>query len=165
MKYENILPYAIELCTELQPYCNIIKIGGSIRRKVTDDIKDIEIICIPNKFYLEEHLNYMKYSGKIRFIKNGALYKQFKWHSQTIDLFTANKNNFGWCYFYRTGSKEFNARFLHNYKLHNKIPAHLKGSDDGYLRDAAGAKVFTPEEKDVFDLAGWNFIEPQYRDK
>lgn len=163
MKYEIILPYAVEMCKELKQYCEVIHIGGSIRRKSPDDIKDIEIVCIPNKFYLEEHLNYMKHSGSIRFIKNGGLYKQFKWRSQTIDLFIANKNNWGWIYFLRTGSKDFNARFLYHYKLHNKIPAHLKGSEDGYLRDAAGQKVFTPDEKDVFDLAGWNFVEPEHR--
>lgn len=162
MKYEIILPYAVELCNDLKPYCIKSEIAGSIRRE-SPECKDIEIVCIPHKFYLEEHLNYLKHSGKIRFIKNGAKYKQFKWKSATVDLFIAAPDNWGWIYFIRTGSSDFNLKYLSHYRRMQKIPDNNKCSDDGYLRDSAGNMVFTHDEQDVFDLVGWNFTEPKYR--
>jgi DNA polymerase/3'-5' exonuclease PolX len=38
---------ADELVQVMRPYCERIEIGGSIRREKPDNIKDIEIVCIP----------------------------------------------------------------------------------------------------------------------
>lgn len=162
MKYEIILPYAIELYNELKPYCNKIEIAGSVRRKAPE-CKDVEIVCIPDKFYLEEHLNYMKHSGKIRFIKNGAKYKQFKYKSNTIDLFIGEPGNFGWLLLYRTGSQNFNMRFLTQYRYKNHIPVNQLCSCDGWLRDSVGNRITTPDEQSAFNEAGMVYIEPEHR--
>lgn len=44
---------AENLLRELQPYCDIIHIAGSIRRQ-KPEVKDIEIVCIPKKFKMAE---------------------------------------------------------------------------------------------------------------
>ncbi len=165
MKLEFIHSYAVELSQLLQPYCKKIVIAGSIRRKKPDDIKDIEIVCIPDKWKLEEFFINEKKSNPytFNFTKNGSAYKQFTWKSQKVDLFISKPDNFGWIYFIRTGSAEFNAWYLSLYRKKYGITGNNKASDGGYLRDTLGRKVITPDEITVFDLIDRPFVEPENR--
>ena len=37
---------AVEICYQLEPFCEKINIAGSVRRK-KQEVKDIEIVCVP----------------------------------------------------------------------------------------------------------------------
>lgn len=172
MRLEIILNYAIELKTLQSPVCQRIEIAGSIRRKAPE-CKDIEIVCIPDKWKLEQLLNNMKAHSKIFFVKNGKSYKQFKWSGQTIDLFICKPENWGWIYFIRTGNDNWNKKALQHYRRVYKFPEDrnadgsykVKASHEGFLLDVNGNRINTPEEKDVFDLLEMPFVEPQYRNR
>jgi len=156
MKFEVIKNYSEELQQMLKPYCLRLEIAGSIRRQMPE-CKDIDIVCIPDKYRLEEFLKLQGNKTGIRFEKNGSLYKRFKYKSNDIDLYIGNKNNFGWLYFIRTGSKEWNQRALIQLKKHNIT------SENCQLFRPFNETVPTPEEQDVFDLLECNFVEPQRR--
>lgn len=165
MKLEFIHSYAVELTQLLHPCCKQIVIAGSICRKKPDDIKDIEIVCIPDKWKLEEFFIRQKSSNPytFNFTKNGSAYKQFTWKSQKVDLFICKPDNFGWIYLMRTGSAEFNAWYLSLYRKKHGITGDKKASDGGYLRDAFSKKIITPDETAVFDLIDRPFVEPENR--
>lgn len=156
MKFDIIKGYGDEFIEMIKPHCTRIETAGSIRRKAAD-CKDIEIVCIPVSYKLENFLFTLKHKGIIWYTKNGRLYKQIKWKSCTIDLFIANEKNFGWIYFIRTGPKEWNIRAIARLK---KFNVH---SDNGYLRSSAGNIIETPQEQDIFDLLQCNPVEPERR--
>lgn len=172
MKYEFIINYALALEKLLKPYCKRIEIAGSIRRK-SEDCKDIEIVCIPDKYRLELFLRDCKNRYKITYKKNGALYKQFRWSGFTVDLFTATVNNWGWILFMRTGSSKWNIKALNYYRKLYKFPNTrdtdgtylVKASHNGFLLDIKGNRINTPEENDVFDILQIPFTEPKHRNR
>ncbi|MCC6867116.1 MAG: hypothetical protein IT280_13250 [Ignavibacteria bacterium] len=172
MKFDIIKKYAEELKGILAPVCIRIEIAGSIRRKRPES-KDIELVCIPDKYRLEQLLNNMKAHSKIFFVKNGKLYKQFKWSGQIVDLFICQPENWGWIYFIRTGSSNWNKKALQHYRNIYGFPAErdeagdykVKASHEGYLLSVTGEKIFTLEEQDVFDLLKIPFVEPEHRER
>lgn len=156
MKLEVIKKYAEELQQMLKPYCLRLEIAGSIRRQMPE-CKDIDIVCIPDSYKLEEFLKLNSAKLGIRFEKNGSLYKRFMYKSNSVDLYIGNKNNYGWLLFVRTGSKEWNQRALIRLKSSNIT------SENCQLFRPFTEKITTAEEQDVFDLLQCNFIEPRRR--
>jgi len=74
----------------------------------------------------------------------------------TLDLFLATPENWGLILLIRTGSWAF-SRALVTHSRRAGYPC-----EDGYLRHD-GKLVETPEEEDVFDLLGLEWVEPQQR--
>lgn len=52
MEYIEAKKLADRLLSELQPHCEKIDIAGSIRREKQSRIKDVELVCIPNRMQL-----------------------------------------------------------------------------------------------------------------
>lgn len=46
MRYEFAAKLAVDACKRLQPFCEVIHIAGSLRRRLPE-IKDIDLICVP----------------------------------------------------------------------------------------------------------------------
>lgn len=174
---------AEEIIENISPFCERVEIAGSIRRE-KPFVKDIELVAIP-KLHQEEvftglfdveikHTNLLyerlKNDDLIRWIKPGTS-QVVDWHIKPdgkywrgligqvkLDLFIANKDNFGSVFLVRTGSSQFsNALYLY---VRNR-----KGFDkgqDGYLvKD--DKRIVTRNEQDVFDAVGLPFIEPTKR--
>lgn len=158
MELKEALQKAENIKKILLPYCKRIEIAGSIRRG-KETVKDIEIVAIPDKYYLEKYFIDNKFN--YRFEKNGPKYKKFIFEGISVDLFTANPDNFGLQYLVRTGSAEFSSWMLSNWK---KISGGGY-SKDSYLHTADHRKMLTPEEADVFELCSMEFIEPRKREK
>lgn len=156
MEYTSIKSTADELVKVLAPYCERIEIAGSIRR-LKPECKDIEIVAIPRKYFLEEY--FIKQKGRYIFSKCGKSYKQFIYRATQIDLFLCSKDNWGLIFLIRTGSDVFSRNVLADWKR----VSHGGYSDGGYLHTAVGEKLITPEESDVFKLIEWKFIEPERR--
>lgn len=168
------------LADEMSPHCARIEIAGSIRRRV-EEVKDIEIVAVPllkdeettgglfpepvrtNLLY-----QWAKRSG-VNWIKpgtseivpwkpkpDGKYWRALLPAGIKLDLFIAGPENFGLIFAIRTGSKEFTTALV---TRANEVGLP---SVDGYLtRD--GARVETPEERDVFELLGLEWTEPALR--
>jgi DNA polymerase/3'-5' exonuclease PolX len=161
MKYKEALEIGQAVLEQLKPHCYRCEIGGSIRRK-KEDVKDIEIIAIPKPY-------------EIGLLESGIATVVNKWELVTgklpgkntirllpegikLDLFFADKTNWGWIFTHRTGSIEYNKRILvrscskRGYKL-----------VDGYVTKD-GNVIPVPEERDFYKLIGVTYINSEQRD-
>jgi DNA polymerase/3'-5' exonuclease PolX len=87
--------------------------------------------------------------------------------SLPVDIFRydpGERGNKGWIELERTGPREFGVAFLGRWRRHWKLPAEVKASRDGYLRDAQDRAVATPTERECFRLAGLEWIPPERRE-
>ena len=165
MNYSEAKPLADAFVELIKPYCKRIEIAGSIRREKQYDIKDIEIVCIPDGLYLDQLflLDTKKSFDKQQFqyIKSGPKYKQLIWNEKgvKIDLFICRDPNYwGMLYLIRTGSAGFSHWILTQWKIKTSGKCI-----DNVLHDAKGNKFPCKEEEDVFKLLGIDYIEPTKR--
>ena len=143
----------------LQPYCARIEIAGSVRRE-KEYCKDIEIVLIPgsaNKLFNVLGMHLLKLDPYFKYIKNGAKYKQFKYQGETIDMFIAHPDNWGYIFAIRTGSAEYS----HNTLATGWVKKGFKG-ENGFLT-LNGVVVPVKEETDLFNLIGVEYAEPKDR--
>lgn len=124
------------LVRELEPYCHIIYIAGSIRRK-KEEVKDIELVCVPKTAIKEEKNLFNETIGKIiiihpefeRIIRGCGIIikgkftgrymaiemkKEFEGQQHTImlDLFMPQPHDYWRQFAIRTGSAEYAQRYI-----------------------------------------------------
>jgi DNA polymerase/3'-5' exonuclease PolX len=178
MKLEQARKIAESLRSDLEPYCERIEIGGSIRRRKLE-VKDIELVVIP-KFgdfptgqmsldgdpltsyenLLFEHIAANR--EEYRIIKMGVKYAQIHKSSMMIDVFTATPETWGYIFLLRTGPAEFSKWVVTELK---KRGYTLKRGAV-WATDSLGLlQCDTPSERDVFRMLGIDWIEPEYRFK
>lgn len=140
----------------LSPYCHRIQIAGSVRRRKAKP-RDIEIICIPRGRDLAEFGNAVNRWERVKG-QAGGKYTQRRLPDGTkLDLFMTTPEQWGAILLIRTGPAEFSKRVTGSL-----LPRQGYKCDGGYIwKDSA--KVETPEESDVFFLAGLLWIEPELR--
>lgn len=124
---------------DIEPYCEegFLHIAGSIRRKKTTDIKDVEIVCIPKKSIHQEKnlfnevisettvihpgfIDAIKSSGSIVKGKFTGRYMKIEMtkdiegtrHIINLDLFMPQKHDYFRQLAIRTGSAEYSKRFI-----------------------------------------------------
>lgn len=159
---------------KLKPFCDRIEIAGSIRRK-KPEVKDIEIVCIPKMIDMPDLFNRKVIARAVDFVqalsgepgkvirvsgdpRQGKYIKLFMEEQQiNIDVFIATPDNWGYIYAIRTGCAEFS---------HRVLGAHWTRSgyhgNEGMLCDDHGP-VPVREEKDLFQMIGLDWIEPEHR--
>mgnify|MGYP001587513803 CR=1 FL=1 len=158
---------ASELADALRQSCERIEVAGSVRRQ-KPECGDIEVVAIPRftsrpDLYGEGTRNnelWQVVDGLgVAYSKRGEKYRQFAWRGVQIDLFTAARHNWGWILLVRTGSADFSRRMA------VALNAHGYTSRDGVVRrrDDSSATEETPEESDVFRLAGMEWVPPELR--
>jgi len=117
MNYEEALQIAEKIKAQLAPHCERIEIAGSIRRK-KPFVKDIEIVAIPKPYDIglfESGIatvvnQWPKVRGELpceytqRILPDGI----------TLDLFFAEKENWGLIYAMRIGSADYSHQVLGN---------------------------------------------------
>jgi DNA polymerase/3'-5' exonuclease PolX len=149
--------YVLDL---LKPHCHRAEIAGSIRRE-KPEVKDIEIVCIPKPYEIGLFAtgiatvveNWQKVKGELpckytqRILPNGI----------KLDLFFADEINWGLIFAIRTGSAEYSHKVLAT--RWTRCGMH---SINGYLTKN-GKTIAIPEEKDLFQIIGLPFTEPQNR--
>ncbi|MBE2217992.1 MAG: hypothetical protein IAE90_07315 [Ignavibacteria bacterium] len=155
MKYDYIKIYSDEILQILKQGCRQIEIAGSIRRKMPE-CKDIDLVCIPDRYFLEKILLEMKRSNPGTFTSFGSLNKRFRFKAVNIDVYIADEKNFGWIYYMRTGPVDWNKRTLMRLAKFD-VTAH-----NGYLFKN-GTIIRVENEQTVFDLLKVGFIEPERR--
>ncbi len=158
--FAEILPIAQDVLAQLAPHCVRCEIAGSIRRK-KEMCKDIEIVCIPQPYegsgFFESGIatvvnRWEKVKGELPCLYTQRILPE----GIKLDLFIATPENWGYIFMLRTGSREFNFRWV--IALKNKF---YRLHDGGIF--ANGRAVPVREESDVFRLLGMAFVEPEKR--
>lgn len=167
------LPIAEEIRDLLKPHCEDGQcvIAGSIRRE-RSEVGDIEIVCNPKTELVNSGLFTTVAERTRGFI--GAVWKvgekvkgdpiQGKYFQRmhrsgiSVDIFTANKTNWGYQLLIRTGPWTFSRDMMQEIKRAGYIPRN------GYVyKLGAGnvpATIAIPTEEDVFKLVGMPYIHP-----
>jgi len=160
MKLTTALEIAENIIFLLAPHCERIEIAGSIRRK-KPEVKDIEIVAIPKPYQtglfadgIATVVNqWVKVKGELpckytqRILPEGI----------KLDLFIAEKDNWGLILGIRTGSAEFSHKILATGWVRN---GYRSEGGKLYHKDK-----FIPvyEEEELFCLCGVKYIEPKFR--
>lgn len=154
----------------LVPYCDRVRVAGSIRRK-RPEVGDIEIVCIPGTIIVPDGMfdtKRIRNPGFAEVLKGAVLlkgdplagkYMQFDLpQGIKLDLFTATSENFGFIYAIRTGSSEY-SQFL----AKRWVSLGYNGVGGNLCR--RGVPVSTPTEKSFFDLLELNVVPPAKRNQ
>jgi DNA polymerase/3'-5' exonuclease PolX len=144
-----------------KPYTKRIEIAGSIRRE-KDEVKDIELVVIPDSYHLELFIR----DQRLHLKKNGPKYKQiyFACDCINLDMFICTPETFAMNKLIRCGSADYCKGFM--------IDLHRRGftSKDARLyrydvamKEPVGAPLPVMEEADVYKITGIPWIEPKER--
>jgi DNA polymerase/3'-5' exonuclease PolX len=143
----------------LRPLCHRVEVAGSVRRRKPTDIKDVELVILPNPALLRELAEVINNSfGHPQQGRFPSKYVKIRGRFN-LDIFVATKENWGLIYFIRTGS----ANFAQSALAHWKKISNGGYSENGVLHQADGTPVPTPEESDVFAALKCKFIPPRER--
>lgn len=166
--YTTVLPQAQRLLDALRPYCARIELAGSLRRQ-KPMVGDIELVAIPlprvNMFGEEikgpRPLEIFLAEKGVQLTKNGPLYKQFQYGRYTVDIFLPTAETWGSVYTIRTGSWEFSRWLVTSQAAGGACPNEVQFRDGRLF--AAGRRLSTTEETDVFAALGLLYIAPPLR--
>lgn len=163
------------LIDHLNPWCDRIEVAGSIRRR-KPEVGDIELVVIPKdesaKMSIFQKL--LDAGTRVKGQPNG---KYIQWHMRavgphpnktddamveyfTLDLFYATPKNWGLQLAIRTGSAAYSHKVLATGWTRKGY--HAAG---GVLFDSHGHPTYIREERELFELIGRPYEEPQYRDE
>ncbi len=154
----------------LAPYCGLLEIAGSIRRK-RPQVGDIEIVCIPREIEVPDLFSenrpvrvpgFAKVLAGLEIIKGKpATGKNIQCNTPEgikLDIFTATTDNLGFIFAIRTGSAEFS-----QYLGAHWVRRGFRGIGGHMTR---GGEIFsTPTEKGFFQMLGVPWVEPQERNQ
>jgi len=156
MKLQEAKTIAEKYLNELRLVCLRAEIAGSIRREKSE-VKDIEIVCIPNNDKLLLYSFIVNQWKKIKGEPLGKYTQRLLPEGINLDLFIVNEQNWGLQFAIRTGSAEFSHKVLAcgwvKAGYHSKEGILYKGEEI----------TFVPEEKDLFEIIGIDYIEPKFR--
>jgi len=156
MKLDEALGIANKYVNFLSPFCLRISIAGSIRRE-KEEIKDIEIVCIPDDLNgFSEMVNRWK---KIKGEPTGKYTQRELPEGIKLDLFMSQEGNWGNILLIRTGNWQFS-----KYIVGTKAGQAGLVQKDGFLW-RGNEKINCMEEKDVFDLLKIDYVEPKNRNE
>jgi DNA polymerase/3'-5' exonuclease PolX len=151
---------------ELAPYCERCEIAGSIRR-CARAINDIELVVIPARVRTDlfrddtqVHPGFAREVDKWERVKgypDGRYTQRILPEGTKLDLFMADPDNWGWILAIRTGS----ANFSHKH-LAGRLERNGLKSVEGKLWRGV-EELAVPEEADVFELLGLDYIDPVER--
>lgn len=154
---------AQEVLELLRPHCTRIEIAGSIRRQ-KPLIKDIEIVAIPKPYQTGLFEDGIATAvNQWEKVKGELSYGVCKYTQRVLpqgiklDLFFAERDNWGNIFLIRTGDWEFSKRFMGVL-----LPRNGYKQEGGYLKHK-DKTIACPEEADLFLRAGISYIEPKNR--
>jgi len=162
MEYTKALEIAQLVVEQLRPHCDRISIAGSIRRK-KPDVKDIEIVAIPKPYdvglFGTGIYNIVTQWEKVKADLPCKYTQRILPEGIKLDLFFADRDNWGLILAIRTGSVDYSHHVLAR-------GWNMKGfySENGQLISKRTGQVrHVREEEDLFHLIGIPFCDPEYR--
>lgn len=154
MALERAQRIAEAVLRRLRPYCSMIEVVGSIRRRKLW-VADIDIVLIPSDLWALHHelmkIGQVKMSGQriIRVMLDGI----------QIDIYVANEETWAGLLLIRTGSAENNIRLC---SLAKKKGWRLAASGDG-LFNGNGERIAGDSEMSIYKALGLAWQEPWER--
>lgn len=157
-KRKTVLPIAESIVEDIKEFCDLIHIGGSLRREVSM-VKDIEIIALPKSRGIRNKMGYyfMK-RGKVLKGGFGGRYVQVMVDGIQVDLFLPQRHDYWRMLVIRTGSARFSKEFAKAW-----VKRGFKGTKEGLVYKHDGTVIEFESEQHVFDVVGMRYIEPQKR--
>lgn len=166
MKLGEATVIAERMKAELAPHCERIEIAGSIRRRKTE-VGDIEIVAIPKPYDVGLFASGVALVLDRLPIVRGHLpckaTQRMLPEGIALDVFFATRENWGLIFAIRTGSADYSHHVLaHGWARRGYVS---KWGMLRYLdgRDSDGRAIATPEEEDVFRIAGVSWVPPEAR--
>lgn len=169
MEYSKAYDIGIKYFRLLKPYCDKIKIAGSLRRG-RSEVGDIDIVCVPKESLsgedlfseevsrLPEFTNLINSFPRVKGNGFGKYTRLILPEGLDMDLSMCNQHNFGVILMIRTGPSLFSERMVTDIK---KNGFKVEG---GFLRQINDGRIIPcPEEADFFRITGQEFIEPNLR--
>lgn len=157
--YASAKKMADEIVATLSPFCRQCEIAGSVRRKKPGEIKDIEIVLVPDGQKLHELREVINSKwGKPIIGQFPSRYCRIR-GLVNIDIFTCTIDTFGLNLWIRTGPADYVARGLAHWKkitgggFSHEARLHLKD----------GTRVTTQTEQQVFNALKCPFLPPEKR--
>ena len=154
MKIDEAKKIADKYVEILKPYCLRIEIAGSIRRE-KPEVGDIELIAIVKD--IKEFSKEVNKLEKVKGNPTGKYTQRILPEGIKLDLFMANIRNWGLIFAIRTGS----ARYSHEILACGWVKRGYK-SINGMLTKN-GREIEVREEKDLFNLIGVAYVQPNQR--
>ncbi len=152
---------AEDIKRQLEPECIRCEISGSLRRKCSM-IGDIEIVAIPKSYgvgaYRSGIATVVEKWKKVRGELPCKYTQRILPEGIKLDLFFANKKNWGFIFAIRTGSAEYSHKVLAT----GWVKAGYKGIKGMLHKEDKLIEV--REEKDLFNLIGIDYVEPKDRE-
>lgn len=181
------LAVAEQILDRLRPFCERCAIAGSIRRRCAM-VGDIEILFVPKlapdrstflSALMEGRIDMVDMAETVinRLEQDGVLKKRanvrgsFMWGKQNkfavhaksgipVDFFATTHEKWFVALVIRTGGKRTNLALTMGA---NKRGLTLHAYGDGFTQLKGGAHVTCRSEREVFEIAGVPFSEPQFR--
>jgi DNA polymerase/3'-5' exonuclease PolX len=159
-----------DLMIKLSPYCHRLEPAGSYRRGKSE-IGDIELVAMPKyedwdlfgKLTDDHMLDLLDWTAYGKLIKGGHKYKQIElFEGVNLDLFIVTEPaQFGVVHLIRTGPAEYSHKMVTARSAGGLMPSNYRFKDGAIW--SRNHIIETPEERDVFDLFGMPFVEPELR--
>lgn len=152
MKLEEAKRLAERFVSEIAPFCETIRIVGSIRRR-KNEIRDIDLVLI-----VSDGLGFTTKLRQVssKFLIAGSQQKRVIYEGEQFDIYIASPETYEPLVLIRTGSA------AHNIKL--SMLARKKGmklTHKGLVKDG---KVFASTEKEIFEALDLPYAEPNERE-
>lgn len=181
MNYSQAHQWALIVKETLSKFCTRIEIAGSIRRRKQTDIKDVEIVCIPEFIksldlfgqetgsisVLQEAMPGLFRSWKVkRIIRNGPMWKTFIIPDGSdeikIDLFIVTAETWGTQFALKTGPADYSKHLVTEKRFGGALPGHAKFTGSFNI-EIHGEPVPMYEEADFFEFLSLPYVEPWER--
>lgn len=162
--YTEMMAEAQRIKSLLEPHCERIEIAGSLRREC-DLISDIELVAIPKPYdtgLFEDGL--ASVVNQWEKVKGEMDYEKCKYTQRILpsgiklDLFFAQKGNWGNILAIRTGSADYSHKVLAT----EWVKQGYK-SENGFLTRDGKYPIMFYEEEDLFKFLGLKYIHPRER--
>jgi len=167
MDYHTARNLAERVVAQLTPYCEKIKICGSIRRHKAE-VKDIDIVCLPKTEPIKDlfgmvtghkrmdgFINAINAMEKLKGDPEGK-YTQRLLEGVKVEIAMAHPDNYGNLVLIRTGSAEFTKMMM------TEVLRKGFNQKDGFLykRDQI---ISIPDEMIYFKTIGVPYVQPEKR--
>lgn len=149
MKLEHAKKLAEEFVAKIAPFCEKVRIVGSIRR-CKSQVKDIDLIMIVRDWW-----NFTLKLRQISKVKiDGEQVKRVVYKGEQIDLYLAEPETWEALILIRTGSAE------HNIKLSKKaLSMGMQLSHRGLVKD--GKIIASRTEEEILEALGLEYVPPE----
>jgi DNA polymerase/3'-5' exonuclease PolX len=178
MTWEVATEAAAQITAALAPHCYQVEIAGETRRKVLHGIKALDIVCQPMAYEtgffkrglpeaieswrpIQGHLG----PGATHIAALAPVTIKGSRYLVRVELHMSGPAEFGLTLFRQTGPADFVASVLglanqKGYKFHPGMATYQRTDPDG---NRSSRPITLSDDKDVFDIAGLAFIEPENR--